>query len=243
MLFDWNSPLSNEEFSTKVAEMVEQFGLQLSASERLKLLFDLENKLYEQAGKASIAYNGGVHTKHRHINYHQFFIERVAPNSKVLDIGCGNGALTFDVANQVSGVNIIGIDLNPENIAYASKNFSHRQVQYVCGDVLKDLPHVEVDCIIMSNVLEHLPDRAQFLQQLIKLYAPKTLLLRVPTFERDWRVPLKEELGIDYRLDKTHFIEYKKGEFESEVAVAGLVIKEQIINWGEIWAVCVPISS
>lgn len=241
MTFDWDEGMLKEEFAQNIALLVEQFGMNLSASERLQLLFDLESKLYEQAGRASVAYDNGVHTKHRHINYHQFFIERVQSQSNVLDIGCGNGALTFDVAKHVAAVRIVAIDLNARNIEQARKKFSHPQIQYICGDVLKDLPQAHFDQIIMSNVLEHLPERVAFLQELIKLYRPKSILIRVPVFERDWRVPLKEELGIDYRLDQTHFIEYKKGEFENEIAIAGLEIKEKIINWGEIWAVCIPV--
>lgn len=241
MIFDWDESMSKEEFVQSIALQVEQFGTHLAASERLRLLFDLENKFYEQVGRASIAYDNGVHTKHRHINYHQFFIERIKSGSKVLDIGCGNGALTFDIAQHVAEVRIVAIDLNPHNIEQALKNFSHLQIQYICGDVLKDLPQAHFDQIIMSNVLEHLPERVAFLQALIKLYQPKSILIRVPVFERDWRVPLKEELGMDYRLDQTHFIEYKKGEFENEIAIAGLEIKEKIINWGEIWAECNPV--
>ncbi len=240
MLFDWNNITLKEEFATKVAAMVAQFSELLPPADRLKLLFDLENKLYEQAGRASVAYDNGVHTKHRHINYHQFFIERIKPQSKVLDIGCGNGALTFDIAEHVSEVMIVGIDLNSHNIEQARKNFSHQQIQYICGDVLKDLPQDHFDQIVMSNVLEHLPERVGFLQKLIELYHPQNILIRVPVFERDWRVPLKQELGMDYRLDQTHFVEYKKGEFEQEMQLAGLEIKEKIINWGEIWVECVP---
>lgn len=240
MVFDWNDAITKGDFSKKVAELIEQFSLQLSTSDRLKLLLDLEARLYEQTGRAAIAYGNGVHTKHRHINYHQFFIDRIPMHSKVLDIGCGNGALTQDIACKVTDVAIVGIDLNPHNIDYARKQFAHPSVQYICGDVLKDLPRAQFDYIVMSNVLEHLPERVGFLKQLVTLYNPSSILVRVPVFERDWRVPLKEELGIDYRLDATHYIEYKKGQFEQELAESGLVIKEKLVNWGEIWAECAP---
>jgi hypothetical protein len=59
------------------------------------------------------------------------------------------------------------------------------------------------------------------------------VLLRVPSFERDWRVPLKQELGIDYRLDPTHFTEYTLESFAQEVGSAGLRVVHQECRWGE----------
>jgi hypothetical protein len=56
-------------------------------------------------------------------------------------------------------------------------------------------------------------------------------------YERDWRVPLKKELGIDYRLDSTHFIEYTEIEFREEIHRAGYKIDKFVVNWGEFWAV------
>ena len=47
----------------------------------------------------------------------------------------------------------------------------------------------------------------------------------------------EDELGIDYRLDPTHYIEYKKGELEKELKAAGLKIKEVEYGWGEMWCV------
>ena len=96
------------------------------------------------------------------------------------------------------------------------------------------------DTIILSNVLEHLPNRSQFLRETVERIRPSRILLRVPVFERDWRVPLKQELGIDYRLDHTHFTEYTLESFAAEMAAAGLLVVHQEVRWGEIWAEAVP---
>lgn len=50
-------------------------------------------------------------------------------------------------------------------------------------------------------------------------------------------MPLKREIGVDYRLDNTHYIEYTNEEFEQEIKAAGLKIVSAKVNWGEIWAV------
>jgi hypothetical protein len=63
----------------------------------------------------------------------------------------------------------------------------------------------------------------------------KRWLLRVPLYERDWRVPLMEELGVDYRLDSTHCTEYTQESFAKEMGQAGVEIVYKEIRWGEIW--------
>jgi hypothetical protein len=89
-------------------------------------------------------------------------------------------------------------------------------------------------------VVEHLEHRPEFLKGVIHAVQPSRLLLRVPVFERDWRVPLKKELGIDYRLDPTHFTEYTLESFAAEMDQARLKITHQEVRWGEIWAEAVP---
>lgn len=61
-------------------------------------------------------------------------------------------------------------------------------------------------------------------------------LIRVPLFERDWRVPLKRQLGVEWRLDPTHETEYTLESFRAEMDEAGLRVTEQMLRWGEIWA-------
>jgi SAM-dependent methyltransferase len=210
----------------------------LPPDESLRFLLELDNKLYGMQGSQSVRYGGGLHTKHRHTNYHQFFIEQVAPDSTIIDLGCGNGALSHDIATKHPGTSIIGIDLNPKNIAKAKERFASKNITYLCGDILDDntLPPQDFDTIILSNVLEHLPGRAGFLKAIQKKLNPRQILIRVPLFERDWRVPLKKELGIEWRLDATHETEYTLESWEEELKNAGLEVAHQEIRWGEIWA-------
>lgn len=208
---------------------------ELPPAEALRFLFRLDAALYIQQGLQAIRYGGGLHTKHRHLRYHDFFVQRVRPGERVLDIGCGNGAVAYDIAEQ-AGAEVTGIDLHLPYIEQARRQFRHPRVRYLLGDALTDLPDERFDVIVMSNVLEHLEKRVEFLRQVQARYRPGRWLLRVPVFERDWRVPLKQELGLDYRLDPTHFIEYTLESFADEMSAAGLVIMFQEARWGEIWA-------
>jgi ubiquinone/menaquinone biosynthesis C-methylase UbiE len=231
-----------EEIAGSLYSMIEAKALSLGAEESLKFLFELENRIYQLEGRESVRYGNGVHTKHKHIKYHDFFIRNIPQGSRVLDVGCGNGALSFDIAEKVPGVSVYGIDIVPENIEKAKQMFDKENIKYVSGNALIDLPDEKFDIIILSNILEHIEERVDFLRDLKKRYQPSKFLLRVPVFERDWRVPLKKELEIDYRLDSTHYIEYLQEDFFEEIKQAGLKVVNHQIKWGEIWAETVSVN-
>lgn len=83
--------------------------------------------------------------------------------------------------------------------------------------------------------MEHIENRKSLLCR-IAIITSK-ILIRVPCYDRDWRVPLKDELGVDSRLDSTHHIEYTQETFREEIEAAGLTVTHIEIKWGEIWGV------
>lgn len=198
----------------------------------IKLILKLHTFFYRLSGIFSIKAEGGLHPKHRLMNYHKFFLDNVESNDIVLDIGCGNGALTYDLARKVKRV--IGIDLNKENIRIAEEKYSAPNIKYMVGDVTENLPDKKFDTIILSNVLEHIENRIEFLKK-IKKMTPK-ILIRVPMINRDWITLYKKELGIEWRLDKTHYTEYTLESFKDELNQAGLSLTNYSIQFGEIWA-------
>lgn len=214
---------------------VARYARALAPEEGLRFLFALDRQTYYLEGKLAIQYGDGVHTKHRHTHYHDFFVQRVRKGERVLDVGCGNGALAHDLATQ-AGAYVVGIDIDPANVHTAQVRHAHPNITYIHGDALRDLPANEnFDVIVLSNVLEHLKQRVDFLRKLAALYQPRVVLIRVPNYERDWRVPLWDELRLDYRLDPTHEIEYTQSAFREEIAEAGLEIVTLQAIWGELW--------
>jgi len=178
----------------------------------LKSALKLHNWLYKVISVLAIKSEGGLHPKHRLIGYHQFFLNNVSGGDRVLDIGCGNGALAYDVADRVKSVT--GIDIEEKNIRKAKAKYSRPNMKYIVGDATKDLTGEKFDSIILSNVLEHIEDRVGFMKSLKGLSFK--YLIRVPMMDRDW-VPLyKKELGIEWRLDLTHFTEYTEASFREE---------------------------
>ncbi len=234
--------ISTPQLEAIIYQLVARRANALPADKALRFLFRLDEVLYALQGGKSIEYDDGLHTKHRHMRYHDFFVSRVGPGERVLDIGCGIGAVACDVAKR-AGAYVMGLDLNADNIALARQRYAHPRVEYRVGDAMQELPEGPFDVVILSNILEHLSERPTFLCRVRETVSPSRLLIRVPLLERDWRVPLKQELGLEWRLDPTHETEYTLESFVDELADAGLRITHKELRWGEIWAEAVPHDS
>ncbi len=225
------------------------FARRLKPVDRAKFLLALDAPLYTMQGQAAIDAEGGLHPKHRLMRYHDFFVDRITPEHRVLDLGCGVGALAASIAQRV-GASVTGMDWTAKNLDQAraiadQRGLAHR-LTYVLGDITKDRASAEAgdtrapahdgfDVVVLSNVLEHVPDRAALLKKWRAWYRPEKFLIRVPAFDREWRVPFKKELGVEWRLDDTHEIEYTPDQLRSELEQAGLKVTEWITRWGEFW--------
>jgi 2-polyprenyl-3-methyl-5-hydroxy-6-metoxy-1,4-benzoquinol methylase len=201
----------------------------------LRSLLKIEDNLTHHIDRVAIKYDNGVHVKHRLTKYHDFFTDRINNSDRVLDIGCGNGALADDIA-QKSGAIVTGIDINSESIQFAKERFFHPNLTFIEGNVLKYNFNQYFNIIVLSNVLEHIEHRIEFLQRIQINLKPESILIRVPAIDRHWLVPLRQELGLFYFSDITHYTEYTRESFEEELRAADLQIKYLQINWGEIWA-------
>ena len=186
---------------------------------------------------------GGIHPKHRLTDYHTFFVDRMAPGERAIDLGCGIGMVALSIV-QRSRASVTGVDWSDHNLAIARTLAAERgaadKLTLINGDICETRAPGTFDAIILSNVLEHIADRPSRLRQWVAWYAPKRVLIRVPAFDRDWRVPLKKELGIDWRCDPTHETEYTRPQVEQEMRDAGLRIREVVTRWCEYWVHAEP---
>lgn len=205
------------------------------------LLARIHQVSYAYLGAFACAAENGLHPKHRLMKYHNFFIDNVSQGDRVLDIGCGNGALLRDIVIKTDAP-AIGVEITKENVELAKNAlFDLQNVQIIQSDILEFDSNIDCDVIILSNVIEHINNRVELLKNLTNHFKPKKILIRVPMFEREWLVPFKKELGIEWRLDPTHHIEYTESEFRDEMSAAGLELESIIFKWGEIYTVATPL--
>jgi len=197
----------------------------------IRVLLKIHNLSYGLVGIFSqVIEQGRLHPKHRLTDYHHWFCAQLKPEWHVLDIGCGNGALAADLAKYCRS--ITGVDISRKNIEEAKKRL---EGEFICADITTYPIEKKFDAVILSNVLEHINNRIDFLKK-IRRYSNR-FLIRVPMLDRDWITLYKQEIGVEYRLDPGHFIEYTLEGFIKELEEAGIELESYRIRYGEIYAV------
>ncbi len=88
-------------------------------------------------------------------------------NESILDIGCGDGKITAEIAAQLSRGNIIGVDNSPEMLALARKHFpqgSHPNLSFGLVDANQLLFGEQFDMIFSNAALHWINDHKAVLK-------------------------------------------------------------------------------
>lgn len=124
----------------------------------------------------------------------QLLIEHVARyqlatafvEGRVLDFACGSGFGTHMLAKSCKGKidSIIGVDINPDALAYAQYRYYHPLSKFIQGDVTDPkLPDQlgQFDWVLSFETIEHIREEKQFLSNIYQLLKPGgSLILSTP---------------------------------------------------------------
>ena len=155
---------------------------------------------------------------------HAYVARHVEPGARVLDVGCGTGALAFRLAPDAAEV--VGVELSPAMVAYAARRVGARglgKVSFVVGDAataLADRPDGSFDVATMVLVLHEMPSeaRAGALREAARV-ARRVLCV-------DFRVPLPRSLsgalfrGFELAAGLEHFRAYR--DFDARGGTSGI---------------------
>ena len=228
-----------EELAKEWERSLHGFAKRLEPAKRERFLAALDSAVYPMLGEAAVAADAnGLHPKHALTRYHDFFCGHIGPGETVLDLGCGVGALARSIVDR-RAARVTGMDFSTTNLAKAGAWCAacERPPVFLAGDITKDRAPGNFDCLVLSNVLEHIADRVGMLATWRQWYRASKLLVRVPSFERDWRVPWKQGLAVEWRLDLTHETEHTESQLCEEVTAAGWKTVEKFQRWGELFLV------
>jgi trans-aconitate 2-methyltransferase len=96
-------------------------------------------------------------------------IGAVAPRT-VVDLGCGPGTLTVELAERWPGARVVGVDSSPEMIATARRGSA--SVTYIEADVAAWRPSEPVDVIVANALFQWLPEHLDLFATLVAHVSP-----------------------------------------------------------------------
>ena len=91
----------------------------------------------------------------------------VKGNERVLDVGCGNGKTTAEIAARVPQGAVVGVDASADMIAFAAAHGAlHPNLQFAVADA-RQLPYRhEFDLVVSFNALHWVPDQDRALRSI-----------------------------------------------------------------------------
>jgi ubiquinone/menaquinone biosynthesis C-methylase UbiE len=173
----------------------------------------------------------------------------------VLDVGCGPGTITADLARLVAPGRVVGVDAAAEIIELARSEHAGSGVQFEVGDIMA-LPYEDgaFDVVHAHQILQHIPDPVGALRELSRVCRPGGV---VAAREGDFATmawypedPDLDEWLAGYRtLARANHTEPDAGRrMKAWAAAAGLadatvsasvwcfVTPEEVAWWSSLWA-------
>jgi SAM-dependent methyltransferase len=150
-----------------------------------------------------------------------------------LDLGCGDGRLTRVLAEEVGGLRLVGLDVDPLETVLAEGEGFYERVHTTTGDRIPE-PDASFDFVLSVSVMEHIPNLEDVLGDVARVLKPGgRLITSVPSigFHECLRGPLlpgvsREEYlrAVDRRVN--HLRYWSATEWQVKLTGAGLRLLE-----------------
>lgn len=140
------------------------------------------------------------------------YIESNKEDIQVLDVGCGCGFLTNQIANKFSDIEIEGIDFSDEAIKCAEKHFN---LKFIKGDITTFNTNKKYDILVYNMVLhnlEEIPFSMKKNHEILKQDGIVIITIPHPTFwlqDKINRGKITLEGPFNYKEEKIYKIPFK----------------------------------
>ncbi len=146
-----------------------------------------------------------------------FFLPYIKPGMRLLDCGCGMGALTTSLAEWLAPGEVIGIDREESQIAAArawAEEKGVRNVRFEAGSIYEiPYPDASFDAVFAYTVLEHTREPMQAIREMRRVLKPGGVIgLCDPDYEGQLYAPastgLAELMQLMRRFSEEHASPY-----------------------------------
>lgn len=109
-----------------------------------------------------------------------YLAPHLQPGLRVLDVGCGPGSITLELAQRVAPSQVIGIDSSQSVIAQAqeaARGAGDKTTRFETADAM-NLPYADdsFDIVHAHQVLQHVPDPVGLLREMARVTRPGGLV-------------------------------------------------------------------
>lgn len=119
-------------------------------------------------------------------------------DEQILDVGCGNGRVTAEIASRVRKGSVVGVDASREMIAYASEHYNgsaYSNLEFQVADA-RELPfRGEFDLVVSFNALHWVPEQERALRAIHAALRPEGMA-RLRLVPKGARRSLEETLQV-----------------------------------------------
>jgi SAM-dependent methyltransferase len=114
------------------------------------------------AARVALAGDGaGILSARTLANSHPTLLEHLRPGVSVLDVGCGPGTLTAEIARRVRPGAVVGMDTSHAMIRAAEAAVSEPNVAFYVGDITASEWNAEFDLALATRTLQWIRDPAR----------------------------------------------------------------------------------
>ena len=174
-------------------------------------------------------------------SWHRFKIQAALEKTSfrdgatILDAGCGSGVVSAVVAKAHPNLNVIGLDGNPDAVAFCEQQWGHlRNVKFIRGEIdhLEAFETTSLDCIIFLEVIEHITEEQaqEVLSSFYRMLKPAgQLIISTPNRKSMWQLieGTMDLLRLSPRMkDAQHEKLYSTAELMALAKVAGFQLTE-----------------
>jgi SAM-dependent methyltransferase len=126
------------------------------------------------------------------------------PGERILEVGCGSGSYTRELAR--AGVELTATEFAPAQLAQAERNVGPSEVVFRLDDAQSlTFPDATFDKLLLSEVIEHVPDPERAIAEAARVLRPGGLLVASTPSRFS---PLNLAYGVKRRVRRYAFNEH-----------------------------------